>query len=181
MGDDRPLVFGRAKPDKFDVYWNRAMGIIAVIALAMVLVVVIVVLVLNTEGSSFQRYCLDNPNYRGQLPISSNERTIEWNIDYTLAPMDVVTALHIYGPVMPGMTDGPLLIAICGVPSSLACDTSVSSVLSGKIGPTHEGNSLKVPIQDIRSFPRRYYIELITSMNTTGLRAYLGTICGTTG
>lgn len=173
-----PLFVPRRSENKTDVYWNRGLAVVASLVLGCVAAVAIVTIVLVSEGASFQRYCLDNPSYLGQLSMSSNSRTVEWDIQYSLGPGDVITALHVYGPIEPGLTDGPLHVALCGLPSTVVCDTSVGSVIKGKIDQSMD-NSLKVSIAEIRTFPRRYYLQPITSLNTTGLRAPLGTICGT--
>ena len=167
------------KPSRFDFWWRVSLSILAVVAIVCVAAVVIATLVLTAKGASFQRYCIDNDVFFGQFSVDSSARTMEWDLQYILEPTNVVTALHIYGPVLPGQTTGPLHLALCGAPSELACDTLVQAVLKDEIGPTHDGNSLKTAIREIRDFPRRYYLQLVTSMNSTGLIANLGTICGT--
>lgn len=174
-----PDFFLARAPTKFDVWWSRGLAVMAVLVLFAVAAVAIVVVVFETEGKSFERHCIDNPSYYGQISLSSNSRTVEWELQHYLAPTDVVTAIHAYGPLMPGLTDAPLLFPLCGLPSTtVVCDTSVANLLKGKIDQSMD-NSLKVYIGDIRDFPRAYYLELITSMNTTGLRAPFGTNCGT--
>lgn len=173
-----PLFVPRRSQNQVDIYWNRGLAVVASLVLVCVAAVAIVTIILVNEGASFQRYCLDNDNYLGQLSLSSNSRTVEWDIQYSLGSGDVITALHVYGPIEPGFTDASLHVALCGVPSSVVCDTSIGSVFKGTIDQSMD-NSLKVSIADIRHFPRRYYLEIITSLNTTGLRASLGTICGT--
>lgn len=167
-----------SKRTTWDKYWDRGLAVLACLVLGCVAAVAIVTIVKVSEGASFERHCLDNDNYLGQLSMSSNSRKMDWDIQYTLDPGDVITALHVYGPILPGQTTGPLHVALCGLPSTVVCDTSVGSVLKGEIDENMDA-SLKVSIADIRAFPRRYYLKPITSLNTTGLEAPLGTICGT--
>lgn len=165
------------KPGKVDVYWNRALGILSVLVLICVAAVAIVTIVMVNEGFSYQRYCLDNDQYLGQMELSSNSRSVSYDIQYLLPSGEVVTALKVFGPILPGQTEGSLHLTLCGVPSDRVCDTSVGAVLRGSVEENNEA-SIKVSIAEIRDFPRRFYLALETSLNTTGLRAPLGTLCG---
>ena len=161
--------------------WDISLGIVAAFVVASVAAVAIATIVLTSQGESFQRYCIDNDVYFGQLGLNSNDRTIEWDLQYVLPPENPVLTLQIKGPIAPGTTDGGLFLALCGVPSTLACDTLIAGILQGKLTETYQGNSLKTSINAIREFPRRYYLELgIASNGTDLLRAPLGTKCGTT-
>lgn len=164
--------------------WNTSLGLLSALVVASVAAVAIATIVLTSQGESLQRYCINNcisDTFCGQFAVNSNDRTVEWDLQHTLPMGDPVLSLQIRGPIPPGLTEGPLFLAICGVPSTLACDTAVSGVLKGKLTETYQGNSLKTTINSIRGSPRRYYLELGTAMNTTGLTAPLGTLCGTTG
>lgn len=162
-----------------DLLWARFMAILAALSLILVAVVAIVAMVIVANGNAIQRYCVVNDLYLGDVTLNSNNREIEWDLQSTIPLGDPVQTVHIFGPIPPGLTSAPLFLALCGVPSTLACDTSVPSVLTGKLTEQYTGYGLKNIIRDIRAAPTRYYLEIGTVMNTTGLRVPLGTICGT--
>lgn len=178
--DDYPLL---SKPKKVDWWlrWKQILAFCTALVVGAMAAVAITTVVLVTEGESFQRYTVENDQYFGQFSVSSNSRTIEWDLQHTLAMDDAILALQVRGPIEPGLVDGPLHIALCGTPSTLACDVAVVGVLKDKITQTYDGYSLTTTIDAIRLFPRRYYLDLITAQNTTGLRAYLGYLAGTSG
>ena len=155
------------------------MAVLAAISLVLVAVVAIVAIVIVANGNAYQRYCILDETYLGSVLLNSNNREIEWDLQYTIPLNDPVLTVHIFGPIPPGLTDAPLFIPLCGVPSTLACDTSVPAVLKGKLTEHYSGSGLKTIIREIRAAPTRDYLEIGTAMNNTGLRAPLGTICGT--
>jgi len=148
--------------------------------------VVIVAIVLASQQASLQRFCfvatggVSVGELDGALSLKTNEKRIEWKTQYkNLAGIPI--GLGIYGPVQPGQTDGPLAVALCGTPSSLACDTSIANVLADEIGQTGTGGQpLQTLIYAIRADPWQYYIQLNTAAFPAGeVRATLNSLCGT--
>jgi hypothetical protein len=156
---------------------------LVVISLA---VVVIVTIVFASQQASLQRFCfvatggVSPGKLEGAISLKTNPRQIEWKTQYKdLAAFPIALAIH--GPVLPNMSDAPLAVALCGTPSSLACDTSIANVLQGEIGETGPGgHPLKTVINAIRSDPWRYYVLLKTATFPAGeVRATLNMLCGT--
>jgi len=161
-----------------------ALAVLAVVAQSIVGVITI------SNQNSLQRYCgeatgpkmgtASNGVAITMISLRSNEREIEWDIqykDFTGLPVGV----HIHGPTPPGLDFGPLAIALCGTPSTLACDTSVAGKLTGKITQVSPGGGpLKPVIQAIRDEPCRYAVRIKTSAFLNGeVRLRLCSLCGT--
>ena len=162
-----------------DLYWGRFMSVLAAISLILVAVVAIVAMVIVANGNAYQRNSLLSDMFSGSFILNSNDRTVEWDIQHSIDMGDPVQTLQIMGPIPAGQTDGPLFLPLCGVPSTLACDTSVPFVLQDKLTEQSTGYGLKNIIRDIRAAPTRYYFQVGTVSNATGLRAPLGLIGGT--
>lgn len=160
------------------------------VALAVGAVAVVGVIIMSQQDS-LQRFCVvargsnevnttSTGEMIGAISLMSNERKVGWELQYgglANAPVE----LQIRGPRLPGMPTGPLALALCGVPSTLACDTSVAGVLEGVIDQTGAGGQpLKPIIQAIRDQPWRYYVQANTATFPGGeVSDALNKLCGT--
>jgi len=151
----------------------------------------IIGIIFSSEQNSLQRFCLTATGTQevnstsagemiGAISLMTNERMVGWEFqygDFSGIPIE----LQIRGPKLPGHKTGPLALALCGVPSSLACDTSVAGQLQGLIDQTGAGGQpLKPTIQAIRDQPWRYYVQVNTGAYPMGeVSAPLTSLCGT--
>ena len=159
---------------------NNSLAVFAAIVIIAVAGVAIAAIIIDAEQNALQRYCIDidDGGLIGAYSINSNDRTMAWEFQHTMAILNAVTSIHIKGPIPTGSLDGPLTTSLCGVPSTLACDTSVPGELSGIIDQTNPGAvSLKETIKEMRAAIWRYYIEFSDGITT--VRAPLNMICGT--
>lgn len=157
--------------------------VFAVVALSIVSMIVV------SDQNSLQRFCGEataakdvetNGTAIAMISLKSNEREIGWEIQYKdLLGMPI--GVHIHGPTPAGLDSGPLFVALCGTPSTLACDTSVAGVLTGLITQTGTGGDpLKPIIQAIRKEPCRFEFRLKSSAFPNGeIRLRLCSLCGT--
>lgn len=155
------------------------LGIFTALVVIAVAIVAIVAIVYSSNANAVQRYCVQaNGNVFGYVQTDVNDRDIEWKLQYT-PDMGTVVSLHVMGPIPLGLTDGPLDFALCGSPSSLACDLTVPNYTEGHITELNPGGtSLKSLIQAIRNEPWRYYLQINRGAGAP-VRAELGSICGT--
>jgi hypothetical protein len=86
------------------------------------------------------------------LTLESSDLTIEWQITY-FNVTEVPNAVYIKG------IDNSMNIALCGLPSDIACITVVPGFVGGKI-KSYMGIGLKTHIDDIRKFPPYYDVVL---------------------
>lgn len=156
------------------------LGIFTALVVIGVAIVAIIAIVYSSNANAVQRYCIQaNGTVFGNVRTDVNDRDIQWKVQYT-PDMGTVTSLHIMGPIPLGVTDGPLDFALCGSPSSLACDLTVPNYTEGHIYELNPGGtSLKALIQAIRNEPWRYYLQINRGGSGPPVRASLGSICGT--
>jgi len=171
--------------------WDRAFQLFVALVAILVTVLTIISIVVTSDQNSLQRYAIkatgdqrvnttSPAELTGALSLKSNEKEIEWDMQY-IDLSGPPTELQIRGPRLPGSRTGPLALALCGLPSSLACDTSVASVLKGTIDQTGAGaQPLRPIIQTIRSEPWRYYFQVNTAAYPDGeIAGDLSSISGT--
>jgi hypothetical protein len=170
------------------------LAMFAALVVIAVAVVAALTLVFAANGENLQRFCIEATGPRagsgsagvmtGIVSLFSSQREIQWDLQHT-ALNGAILSLHIRGPVAPGDTFAGLSLALCGTPSSLACDTSVPGVLSGTIVQLNPGGMpLKPFIQAIRKEPWKYYLQVNTGAfdgvgNNGELVGPLNSICGT--
>jgi len=155
------------------------LGIFAALVVIAVAIVAIFAIVYSSNANALQRYCVEaNGTVFGYVSMDVNDRDIEWEIQHT-PDMGTVVSLHIMGPIPIGLTEGPLDFALCGSPSSLACDLTTPNFLKDRIVELNPGGTgLKPLIQAIRTEPWRYYLQINRGAGDP-VRAGLGQICGT--
>ena len=154
------------------------LAIFTAIVVIGVAIVAIVAIVYSSNANAVQRYCVQSEDVLGFIRTELNDREISWNLQYTPV-VGTIVSLHIMGPIPLEVTDGPLNIALCGSPSTLACGASVPNQLADSIWEKSPGgNGLKPTIQAIRKEPWRYY-ALLNRGSGAPIRLSLGQICGT--
>lgn len=110
---------------------------------------------------------------RGIIQLRSNDRQIEWTLQYSVATLSSLpTSVYLMGPAPIGgsPTDqGPLAVSLCGTPSTVACDTSEAGFFTGTLTQFNPGGeSLKPLIQAILNEPTRYTPKLNTGLMPMG-------------
>jgi len=147
--------------DKWSIFCICVTAFVVACAMA----VSIAVIVITADGMAMQRCALFGmgSNFtaigQGMLIMDSAQGTIQWTIQYTNV-LNNLLAIYINGPIPPGITDGPLDIALCGSPSTLACDLTTPGYIQYKLY-SYNGNSLKTYIDGIRSYPVGFYVNMI--------------------
>jgi len=145
--------------------WNIFCICVSIFVVACAAAVSIAVIVITANGMAVQRCALfgTGTNFTGtasgMLIMDSAQGSIQWTIQYTNI-LNNLLAIYINGPIPPGITDGPLDIALCGSPSTLACDLTNPAYIQHTIY-TYNGNSLKTYISGIRSYPVGFYVSMI--------------------
>lgn len=170
---------------------NSFITVLVVLSAIVVLAVcgvVIAGVVVGAGNNDLQRFCTtaDGPNLDtaslgvaiGTLVLDFGSKKIVWDQQYMgLGSLPVGLAIH--GPIPAGLKFAPVAVVLCGVPSSLVCDTSVADVLTGEIIETHTGGSIKPVIQGIMVNPRLYYLQFNTAGLPAGeIMAPLDSTCG---
>lgn len=146
-----------------------------IIAILAVAGVAIAALVVNANYLIVQRNCVSssdvNGTFTGLISTDTNGPSFDWDLQYLIGSPTTNT-IHIYGPIPAGQsTSSTLLIALCGTPSTLACDVSIPSVLKGSV-KEYNGVGVKTMIQSFRERPNAYYV-LINGV----YRLNLGNLC----
>ncbi|MDB9801161.1 hypothetical protein OAB94_02165 [Flavobacteriaceae bacterium] len=150
----------------------------------------IISVVVTADQNSLQRFCVvvtatklntsSNGHMIGAVSLKSSESKIGWKLQYNdFSGIPIGVSIH--GPVQPGLSVAQIAVALCGTPSSLACDTSVAGQLNGEIGETGTGGGpLKPVIQAIRNEPWKYYLQINTGSFPNGeVTGDLNSLCGT--
>lgn len=158
-------------------YLRVVLGIFAALVVVAIAVSAIIAMVYSSNANATQRYCVESDSFLGAITTDINDRDIAWNLQYA-NDMGTIESLYIMGPIPNGLSDGPIYVALCGSPSELACDLTVSNELKGRIEELNPGGiGLKKFIHAIRQEPWRYYIQLTGSTKVT--RDGFMQICGT--
>lgn len=154
------------------------LAIFTIIVVIAVAVVAIVGIFNSSNASAIQRYCFSGNDVFGSVLTDVNDRTIAWNIQYTPA-LGTVTSLHILGPTPLGLTEGDLNFALCGSPSTVACDLTMPNQVKDEIKELSPGgSSLKPKIQAIRKEPWRFKLRINRGAGAP-IVFTLDKICGT--
>jgi hypothetical protein len=136
--------------------------------------VAIAALIVNANYLIVQRNCVSslvNDTFTGLISTNTNGPSFDWDLQYLIG-VPTINTIHIYGPIPAGQsTSSTLLIALCGTPSTLACDVSIPSVLKGSV-KEYNGAGVKTLIQSFRERPNAYYV-LINGI----YRLNLGNLC----
>jgi hypothetical protein len=139
---------------------------LAVILIAMGLHTVIVVY--NVKLANDLRFCFGNDvKMAGQVRFKSSHLT--WHIRHANLSSSV-TALRIWGPVLPGNTSASsIALTLCGAGGScLACAT-VGNVLEGSADAKCDTSTALEPvIAAIRAAPADYYLRVDTGLAVNG-------------
>lgn len=132
-------------------------------------------LIVNSKKFGNHRVCLETSGQEvlGHVNFRGNDRIIDYAINY-INFTGPITDINVYGPVPPGILDGPLLIQLCGTLSGTACDTTtVANQVSGKV------LMVQRPIfKSVRTSPCLHYISLLSGV-VEEARIYLCNTCGT--
>ena len=147
-------------------------GILVAVAFILMAGVAIAALVVNANGQALQRYAVIGNGFTGQISMDINSGQLSWSLQY-VPPQGAVNTFYIMGPIPPGSSTGPLDLAVCGSPSSLACDNSVPYVLKGSI-MQYGSSGLVNYMTVIRQNPAFFYV-LINGNVTVQLGAITGT------
>ena len=149
--------------------WDKGIDTLVVITvLAGVVCAIFAAIFANNVGVK-QTYLIGVTNgpplMRGILVTDSESDSISYDLKYhnTLAP---IMSLALVGPIDINTGDGPVFIALCGLPSLIVCDTTIPNTLSGSIRETSPGgDSLRVKIQDLRANRMDYEFRVMTPSN----------------
>ena len=136
------------------------LAVLAAITVIGVAVVAIVSVVIPSYTLSQQCYNIrtTSGNMIGYVLLDSSEEKISWDLQYT--GYSAVNNLYIMGPIAPGTTTTTnIQLALCGYPSTLACDNSVPYMSAQQITAIG-GYSLKPYIQAIRDNPALFFLQL---------------------
>lgn len=146
--------------------WNVFLGLVS--ASAVLVVVILAGITYNSVSSaqSVQRLCIFGPGIQGALTLDNANEKVSWEIQYT---NPAIIAMQVTGP-------NGFSLALCGVPSTFVCDTSIVGVVKDTITSTYLGNSLTNSINDIRLQPWLYQMP-IHGLNYT-YTVQLGPNCG---
>jgi hypothetical protein len=156
--------------------WMWIKFILAVLTAVVVIAVAgvaIASIVVPSNVLSQQCYVIRSPfgDLLGYILLDSSELQISWELQYVGYPQ--ANNLYILGPIPPGTTSTTnIQLALCGSPSTLACDNTVPNVLNQQI-TTIGGYSLKPYIQAIRDNPALFSLQL-----NNGTAFPLGFSCG---
>ena len=112
----------------------------------------------------------------GSFNFDANNEHIEWDLHYLNTT--AIEAIHIIGPFPVGdPLTGPLHVALCGMPSSLACANSGNRV-TGSISELSNGNSLNLKIKEYENQRERYFVLIKTQgMPDGAVRDFLNKKC----
>lgn len=115
---------------------------------------------------------------QGELLVHRSEASIAWDIVYGNVG-GTVTGMDVFGPIYPASPlDGPLLLTICDVTTTVACQATLANVLRQKIKQTDTG----IPLDDIAEtlflHPERYKLRIRSTTYPNGaLVADLMSVC----
>jgi hypothetical protein len=135
--------------------------------------VAIAALVVNANYLIIQRNCVSDSNATifGLISTDTNGPSFDWDLQY-LSSVSPINTVQIRGPIPAGqLTSSTILIALCGTPSTLACDVSIPNILKGSV-KEYNGAGVKTLIQSFREKPNAYYV-LINGV----YRLNLGNLC----
>jgi hypothetical protein len=162
---------------------NTVLAIFAALVVLAIAGVAIAGIVSKHSTEPILRYCFNqnNGDILGMLQLDSIEYKLQWDIQHNAAVLGPILSIHLVGPVPAGSKlTGPLHVALCGVPSLLACDISVLNAVSGTIVETSPGGlALKTAIQTIRETPWKFFIRINTATMSGEFEAHLTATCGT--
>ena len=168
---------------------NMVLAFFAALVVIAIAGVAIAGIVTPHSREPIQRYCFnkDNGQLLGTVAVDSVDNVISWDFQYTPTGSfggEAVLALQIVGPAPVGEEDpftGPLHVALCGIPSMMACDISTENTVKGTLTMTNPaGLALKTFIQSIRDSPWLYALRINVS-GPSGLGAFqqhFTSVCG---
>jgi hypothetical protein len=176
MGDNNPLLplppYTRKTPTTDNAYCLKIfIGVLMVLVVLAVCGVAIAALVINANYLVIQRNCVSNESFLGFITTDKNGPSFEWDLQFTIGTPTVNT-IHIMGPILPGYnTSSTLFIALCGTPSTLACDLSITFQIKGSVNE-YNGAGVNTLINTFREKPNAYYVLV-----NGGYRMDLGKLC----
>lgn len=102
--------------------------------------------------------------FEGEIFFHMNDLTIRWIINYGASSMGVITAMDIIGPTLPAdPLTGPVLVTLCGPPTTIACLSSGPNTLEQIISQTSpHGRPLNSFINAIVEDRARYKLRVKT-------------------
>lgn len=157
--------------------------VFAILAFCSLVTVIVLVCVFWGGTSSLiamQRYLIEGTSANGQgsarglLVFDSNSRLspVSWFILTT--NVSEIISMGIYGPIGMDEFTGPLVFALCGLPSSLVCTVN-GTIVQGDPG----GFALTDIMAYIRAYPYAYYFNISTTDFPSGdVISFLGTGAG---
>ena len=158
------------------VAWTIVTAFLVVLAIVVVTVALIVY-----PSTSKQRFCIEATNgnmpsgivgdgdgfFKGYISFDVSQEVISW--DFTHTGLDAISAIHIIGPhPVDQPFDGPVHIALCGLPSQNTCDNGTPNVVLGQIEQISNGQAPVTKIQQIRDNPSRYFLLVKTTVHPEG-------------
>lgn len=174
MGDNNPLLstpYAKKTTNDTTYCLKMTIGFLMAIVVAAVAGVAIAALVVNANYLVIQRNCVSNDNFLGFITTDKNGPSFVWDLQFTIGTPTINT-IHIMGPILPGYnSSGTLFIALCGTPSTLACDLSVPFQVKGSVNE-YNGAGVNTLINTFREKPNAYYVLV-----NGGYRMDLGKLC----
>ena len=132
-----------------------ALGVIGVV------IVTILSIIFTSNINATQRYCFitENNTLMGSMTTDYGNRAISWDFQF-VSGLEPINNIQIMGPLSPGQTIPPFYFALCGSPSTLACDNTVPNQISQTIEQlSPSGDSLKPLITEMRQNPWVYFLN----------------------
>ena len=167
--------------------WTIVTAILVIVAIG----VAIAALVTSHSSLSKQRFCIEARNdnmpngvggdgdgyLKGYVVFDVSQEVIVWNFIHT--DLDAISAIHIIGPhPVDQPFDGPVHIALCGLPNQSTCDNGTPNVIVGLIEQLSNGQAPGTKIREIRDNPSRFFVLVKTTPQPKGaVRAPLLSRC----
>ena len=112
----------------------------------------------------------------GAIDFDVNNEHVDWDLHYLNTT--AVEAIHIIGPFPTGdPLTGPLHVALCGMPSSVAC-ANFGNRVQGGVTELSSGGSIGLKIKEYESQRERYFVLVKTQgMPDGAVRDFLNKKC----
>lgn len=175
-------------PRKCSISYPTGWAIIAALLGALGITVVIISVRASSEVSSKTKICIVATNQYmppgvvgdpdglvvGSISFDVNNEHIDWDLHYLNTT--AIEAIHVIGPTEDPLT-GPLHIALCGMPSLVACSNADSQVQGG-ITMLSDGGSLGGKIKEYDQLKERFFVLIKTQgMSDGAVRDFLNKRC----
>lgn len=170
----------------YSTAWTIVAAVLVVLAIGIVIAALVVY-----PSTSKERFCIearndnmptgingDNDGFlKGYVSFDVAQEVIVWHFTHT--DLDAISAIHVIGPhPVDQPFDGPVHIALCGLPNQSTCDNGTPNVIYGQIEQLSNAQAPVQKIQDIRNDPSRFFILIKTNTYPDGaVRAPLSSRC----